>query len=468
LRKSKKIFFISAFILILVTVLVLSSGKFKSTIQPDQKPNVLILSMETFRWDRLGAAGYHRPLTPEIDRFAAAGTLFMRNYSQGSWTRPSIASTFTSFYPAVHRMGRVDSNEIFKELENSVVGERVVEAAHLDKKFITMAEAFKARGYRCFGWAGNPQIWGGMGFKQGFDVYNAMDMEDPEIVKQLEELFNDQSETPFFTFVHFMTPHSPYDPPEKYRIYDSNPEALNLTHKVLWPIRRGEIKLSQKDIQHNKDLYDGDIMYMDNLIGQVLSAARQTGIIDNTLIIITSDHGEEFMEHGNIGHGFSLYEELIHVPLIFSGHRMPKGKKIEALTQNIDLFPTLISLVFDEKLAGLQGKNIMPLIRGNTPLKSRHVFADRGALHAIVGQKWKYILNSDTGEKKLYSLIDDPEEMNNLAGNNQYAPILTELDEKLRRMMNSNIKRSKHYKYKRPAEVPEKLVQRLRALGYIK
>ena len=430
-----------------------------------ERPNVLILSIESFRRDHMGLTGYSRPITPVLDNLAYRGVYFERAYSQASWTRPSIASTLSSTYPSLHRV----SDEDVVRIEN--VRSRIAPVLFITRKlsdsFSTIPEIFQSRGYRCYGWSYNQQIWEGFGFQQGFDEYST-EVSDEEIVRRLIRLFGEKENHPFFVFTHFLGPHLPYNPEERFRIYDSHPEGVDIDVENFERINKGEIKLSREDIDHNIALYDGAIRATDAHIGEILEALDEGGLRDRTIIVVMADHGEEFYDHGGVGHGESLYEEVIRVPLIIAGPGFPEERIVDVPVQNIDLMPTLTELIFGFTPEGIQGNSLLPLFRKKNARLRRPVYSEIQGSHAVILEEWKYILVSLSGAEYLFNLAEDPLERRNLAGNPEYEPVRRQLEAELEGMLDSSREWGKNIDYSMPGELPDEVIEGLKSLGYIR
>jgi len=455
-------FYIVYFVFILFVIGALCGCKRASS---PKSPNVLVISIESLRWDHVGCYGYPRPITPNIDRLARSGALFERAYAQCSWTKPSIATTFTSTYLSYHGA----TNPIASSNAGPADGtddKRVFPV--LRDGFRTMADFFSKNGYRSFGWTGNSHLWSLFGFGRGFTQYNARIATDGKVVKNAKEVILAEQE-PWFAFIHIMTPHWEYLPPPKYRRYDRYPHALSINGSNWRRICDGIVKLTSRDIEHNVALYDGEIAFTDFMIGVLLDTLDKKGLSDRTVVVVMSDHGEEFMEHGGVGHGRSLYEEVIRVPLIIAGPGVPPGRRIEALAQNADLFPTLATLCGFNPVEGLQGLDLTPLIAGKTVKSPRkYVYSEVVNLHAVIGTRFKYLFDHEIDREELYDIVEDPGEKNNLAKTPDYRKIKIAFDKHARSQLAHNRRLSAKMGKARSVRAPEKLIRDLRALGYLK
>jgi len=335
-------------------------------------PNVTVLLLDTQRADRLSCYGYERPdgkqVSPVIDSLAAQGTRFDWNYSAAPWTRPSIASLFTGLYPTSHQ---------------TYGPERA-----LPKWSVTMAEMFHGLGYRTAGFSANANISAVWGFAQGFQEFWCLDDKElidivtwGEAVNRLRRVFklfhetpdnaaivNEQvfpwidkvkdGDNPVFTYVQYLDPHFPYHPVEDL-LNDNPPDFDDLVSKVdseatgtflPYPFQ-ARARPTEEVLQGFSDLYDAEVAFMDRELGKLVERIREAGLLgEDDWLIITSDHGEEFFEHLQWGHGQNLLNEVIRVPLIVVGPGVPEGQVIAEPTVLIDLLPTLAGVVGGESL----------------------------------------------------------------------------------------------------------------------
>lgn len=287
----------------------------------DRAPNIVLIVVDTLRADHMGVYGYERDTTPRLDKFASENIKFNFAVSASSWTPASMASIFTALYPSAHGMmppnTRVEASQKSKRLAEGLV---------------TLAEALRDQGYRTAGVSTNPWLTKLFGFDQGFDVFlyikrqSKADAVTAEGIRRIEELR--KGKQPFFLWLHYMDPHSPYDPPREYRIYSG-------------PLSRREYPKKQvKKIS----LYDGEIRHTDERIGELLDYLKRTGLYRDSIIVFTADHGEQFMERGRQGHGFHLHNEETHVPLIIRAGRDTQPQEIEGVVSTVDIFPTIFAL----------------------------------------------------------------------------------------------------------------------------
>ncbi|MBD3261911.1 MAG: sulfatase-like hydrolase/transferase, partial [Candidatus Altiarchaeales archaeon] len=256
--------------------------------------NIVLISIETTRADHLGLYGYGRETTPVIDSLGSVSTVYENAYAQAPWTRTSIASLMTSRYPRHH--GVLDTSK------ESV----------LDESLITLPEVFKANGYATGAVVTHSNLKSEFGFNQGFDYFNERMLDWPAGNVLLESLqWVNKTREPFFLWIHLSDPHGHYTPPKPYEdLFSRHEEGLILpqnTHKnaVLKRIEAGN--LSKKDIERMIGLYDSEIRYTDDSLGAFLVTLKQLGLGEDTIVVLTADHGEEFFDHGGFEHGHTLY-----------------------------------------------------------------------------------------------------------------------------------------------------------------
>ncbi len=347
-------------------------------------PNVLIYLIDTLRRDHLHCYGYDRRTSPHLDALAQEGVLFTNLMPQSSWTKPSVASLFTSTYPNVH--GAQDRPDVMRE------------------GLPDMAAAFARHGYETHGFITNPNIlplWGfGDGFFRYVDVESSdrVNADDAKVVDKAVAALDAAAGRPWFFYVHTMGPHEPYDPPG-----GSPFMAPSYEEHGIFRERRKEI-----------DLYDGEIRYSDEQFGRFVAALKAHNLYENTLIVVLSDHGEEFWEHGGESHGKTLYEEVLAVPLII---KLPggahAGTRREALVELLDIGPTLLDLLGLPREERFQGRSIRDIIEtGADPRRTGYASLVNLAYSIRAARRgpMKYIRDLAGGWERWYDLESDPGE----------------------------------------------------------
>jgi arylsulfatase A-like enzyme/Flp pilus assembly protein TadD len=390
-------------------------------------PNLLLVVIDTLRPDHLGAYGYPRPTSPRLDAAAEAAVLFENAISQAPWTAASLASLFTGLYPSVHGL---DSGPRWGPSERSAGGalEFGVQTV-LSPSQVTLAEVLRRSGYRTAGFVSNTYANSIFGFAQGFEKYDdehgdyGMSPESPkrrahDTNRSVFEWLDAELEEPFFLFVHYNDPHWPYDPPAPFgqRWVSGYRGQLTPAETGAALDRKGEpiTYLSPDDIRYVIGLYDGEIAYVDAQVGRLLDRVRSLELDREVWIAITSDHGEEFLDHGGGSHGFTLYDEQIRVPLLFLAPGRLEPSRIDAQVRLIDVPPTILEIAGVEvPPEGIQGRSLLPLMKGTTS-ESREAYSEatyhgnRKSLRTTDGRKVIYGL--EDGEVDYFDLSADPKE----------------------------------------------------------
>jgi len=321
--------------------------------------------VDTLRYDAVQCDGNDTVHTPAMDRIAQEGLRFARAYAAASWTRPSMASLLTGVYPRTHgALGRTDAL-----------------AAGMPR----LAGELRRLGYRTAAVYANPNIGPPFGFAEGFDefidLYPARYIHDrsapPERVGTADNVVNRaiawlraRPAKPFFLLVFSVDPHAPYEPPAPYNtLYDrdySGPidGSIKNVFGLLAAAKMGQLPAA-RDIRHLRALYDGEVAFNDAQLSRLLGELDRLQVANSTVFLLTSDHGEEFYEHGSGDHGHSLYEELIHIPLLmrWPGHIAP-GRVYGDAVQLIDLYPTLLHIAAGHTSSTGPGRDLFDLLLG--------------------------------------------------------------------------------------------------------
>lgn len=397
-----------------------------------EPPNVVLIVIDDLRADHLTHAGYSRDTSPFLAELVARGTLFENTISQSSGTKTSVASLLSSMYPEAH----------------GVRGAKAV----LPESIETLPEVLKRHGYQTFAIHGNLWLEQRFGFDQGFDVFvfshwykNTFDAE--KVNRRVVEWIDEKPRQPFFLYLHYMDVHSPWKPPADFDRF--GPEAM--------------------------DKYDGSISYLDSQLKRLYQELGARRLTENTWIVVTADHGEEFGEHGiyDVGHAMTLYREVLRVPLIFQHPEAPTGTRMDGQVRLIDVAPTVLdllgipipddmvgvslgaSVVFDEALHDSLEAFSQVGLNGVAPDKD---------LVAVTTKELKYILDFESGARELYDLTTDPKEMRNVADDNP--ALVRELEARARRFR--AVEAAKRLGFVPGAEIDEELREQLRSLGYLR
>ena len=380
-------------------------------------PNVVLVSVDTLRADHLGCYGYDKPTSPNLDRLASEGVLFRNALATSNWTLPSHASLFTGLYPSHHGANRYG------------LGTPI--PARLD----TLPELLRGRGYETIGFVGGVFVSAKLGFDQGFDRYL-----DPGFSSFLTVPFKKgnlsamlwmalRPKHPFFLFLHTYDVHMPYAPSAPYDLmFDpeySGPYLGRFTASDYTPYRYTDA-LAPRTVEHISALYDGGIRQMDAQIGRLLDFVEAGPLAHNTCIVFTSDHGEEFKEHGNLlHHTAKLFEELIRVPLIvWCPSRIPGGRVVDDVVSLVDLLPTLLELTGSPVPENIDGVSFYPVLSGGALAEGRVAIAEvdgstehkPGSVIALRSARYKLVSSTLNGPERLslYDLEEDPGETRDL------------------------------------------------------
>ncbi len=358
------------------------------------RPSILLVSIDTLRADHLSCYGYRRPTSPSIDVFARDGVLFENAHSPSSWTLPGHASMLSGVSPFRH--GATQETRAIRR----------------DMKLLP--EVLRASGYRTVGIINGPYVGAKYGFSRGFDTFvEALDKRDESYLGDVRSLIDGVPATPFFAFVHFMHVHSPYVPPAAHRFGASRGPTAGADGRRLLEldrrVRAGEVQLTEQDRDYLVALYDGEIRAVDEMVAQTIALARRKahGLL---LVVLTSDHGEEFLEHGGLLHGGTLFEESLHVPLIVVGPGIP-ARRVKNSASLLDVVPTILGIAGVSAPGGVEGRDLLagdgnPSEGQPLPLQTS---AHDGTAHlrGVRTASRKVIIDDRSGETLLYDLSRD-------------------------------------------------------------
>ncbi len=390
--------------------------------------NVVIIGVDTLRADRIHAFGYGRETTPNIDALARDSFSFTNAVSASSWTVPSFMSIFTGVYPSVHKV----VNKYVEYDPNDPAHQILSNLKKLSPDTMTLAEAMKAHGYATGGFTGDAGVGHAFGYAQGFDVYTdettfgTLSNSGARALSWLDSLPTGQK---FFMFFHGYDLHGQamlakegqtFVPKGYTGPYTGSAQEEAVLREA--QLTQEGISLTTEDVAFWNGLYDSKILAADAEVGTFIEALKERGLYDRTIIILVSDHGEEYYEHGGIDHGHTLYDELVRVPLIM---RVPgyEGGRTTAQVSTMDVAPTLASLLgvsypapYARQLIGrdLSGFLTNPGLRGEDAYLEtdyREYVHERG-IRSRDG--YKYVINLNTGREELYDLSTDPKEMKNI------------------------------------------------------
>ncbi len=409
---------------------------------------VILISVDTLRRDHVGAYGYPRPTTPTLDALAKTGLRAEDAVSVSSWTLPAHLSMLTSVLPGTH--GGTDLKQGFNRSVPSV------------------AEILKAAGFATHAVTSHLYVSKTYGVGAGFDSLNfRQDRLAANVANHAMDLVDRFGDRPFFIFLHFYDPHWHYAPPaEVLRLFESSyTGALTGNLKDFQKLRPDQVKPA--DLDHLLALYDGEIRYTDNEIGRLITHLKEREVWRNTLLVVTSDHGEEFLEHGSWEHQKTLYEEVIRVPLIVKGPGVTARSETQPVSL-LDIAPTVLDFLSIARAPSMKG---VSLLRPVTDLREMYGETD----HTLDGTRlsflrggaksWKTILRSDPLKQAVrssewYDLLADPSEKTN-------RPPTGSLRMSIEGRAKDAALKSRSVAARKPVELSAEQKEQLRALGYI-
>jgi len=407
--------------------------------------NVILITLDTTRADRMGFMGSKRGLTPNLDKLAQDSVVFTRAYTQAPFTPSAHTTILSGTYPQYHQV--------------------LAFPLPLAKTVPFLPEILGTYGYHTGAFVGSMALdpkWGVPGFDRGFDTYYAEFKPGPaaegadryhsvewragDVVKHAMGWLGKSPHAPFFAWIHMFDPHDPYDPPEPYKT------------------------------RYAKALYDGEIAYMDSALGSLFRQLKAAGLYDRALIVVTADHGESLGAHGEDQHGILLYDETIHVPLLIKlPHGQAAGKRIENTVEHADIMPTVLGWLGVPVPDKVQGQSLLGFLEPGTPKgeAAANAWQDRGAYsegdygHLAFG--WSAIQSLRTGKyfyveaprRELYDQVNDPSAGQNLASTSP--AVADTLSAKLKDFLQQTTNTAERPK----AEMAAEQTQQLTALGYI-
>lgn len=430
---------------LLLAALALATGAAAcSRSSGDRATDVVLIVVDTLRAQNLSLYGYERATSPHLERFAEDGVTYERATTPGTWTVPAHGALFTGYTPSFHGAERVPGNRIL--------------ATPINPQTRTLAEILHEHGFRTGAFVANATyVTGILGFDRGFEVFASRlpDSRAPGVVAAALAWLG-ESRRPAFLFMNLLDPHEPYEPPPPFVTrFPGRSPALGtyLTDKV----RAGE-NVTPEMRSHFLSQYDGEIAFADEALGRFFAGLRDSGRYDGALIIVTSDHGEFFGEHGLAGHGNATYEPMLHVPLIvkYPGNRRA-GERVERRVSTLGVFATILAAV---SIAKPDGVPSVPVDEAH-PVWLEEI--DFFGFRVIVGyeDRWK-IVRSVKGQEertRVWDLVADPEET---------APVSdTAAASSLQRRLEAFAALPRPVNAAPPPVIDPERERQLRALGYV-
>lgn len=435
----------------------------------DSPRNVILVSIDTLRPDHLGCYGYHRPTSPSIDAFCQQSWVFGNAVAHAPSTLLSHAAMLTSLIPQHHGASHIRNLPLSPEVP-------------------TLATVLRDAGWATASFNSGGQLAEEFGFGHGFDVYESggsafrwavesalgwLDLRELVSVQGTTVEKRAEADRPFFLFLHSYEVHHPYTPDPKWlglfdRGYEGElPDSISI--RLLRQINRGQVEIDEADLDHIRATYDAEIRSMDEAFGALIRGLTERGLLDRTLVVLTSDHGEEFGEHGMVGwHSHTLYEELLKVPLVVrpplagSDGSRPSvlDTRIDSRVRSIDIAPTVLEILGLPPHPSFDGRSLVALALGDEEERSEDrvsiaYWDDRdGAIHqSITARHFKL------HKQELYDLEADPGERVDLSAERPElaARMLTRLED---------IVLSRQATESEAIELDEETEKQLRALGY--
>jgi arylsulfatase A-like enzyme len=382
-------------------------GEKKAAELPAGPHPIILLDVGTLRADHLGAYGYVRPTSPNIDILAAESAQFLWAFSQAPMTAPSQASILTGIYPSSHRM--------------------IEEGSRLSDEAVTLAEVLAEKGYTTAAFVDGGYLSPGFGLEQGFSLYDnsqggGLRVVGPKAIDWLRQ----NKDSNFLLLIHTYDVHTPYDPPEPHRSlflrglaapapgFEPSAERMEAVRASFHTEKPAP--LAEADLEYAEALYDGEIHAVDAWIEDFMKVVRETGLDKRATIAFFSDHGEEFQEHGSVLHE-KLHTTVTRVPLLVRFPSAAFAGKIEANVEMVDLMPTLLELAGVPLPPHVQGESLVPLVRGEgqPPYIAFSESPLLGGQRAVALGGSHLILSKDLGTARLFDLAVDPLEMKDIA-----------------------------------------------------
>ena len=385
----------------------------KSPITKKTHPSLLLITIDTLRADRLPFYGYKRNTAPFLGKLAEHGIVFTNAYSTSSWTVPAVTSMVTGVYPSSHGITR-----------GSIKKAHVYRQERIPRKLPNLPEQLQALGYRTYAITANTHLMKDLGFGRGFDRYDCIGFCTAEKVNRVFLEWKQEIESqnsPVFVWLHYFDPHIPYIGRQpwlnQYQSDETEGECTTIS-SVSRPVKLGRVlqKKGPRILTLIQSHYDSEINYCDEHIKKLF---QEFPSLEQYAVVFTADHGEEFMEHGKLGHGRNLYNNTVRIPLFV---RIP-GKTSTTTSKDvvslIDVAPTLLAIAGGKAPPSWQGRALINQKGRVSPMKERYVLAQLNngivsPMKALIGSNWKLIINDKTQDKELYDLMNDHTERTNI------------------------------------------------------
>lgn len=437
-----------------------------------EQPNLVLVVIDTLRRDHVGSYGYSKPTTPFMDGLAIDGVVFERAFSQASQTFASTSSLFTSRHFPITGGRRGDGDH------------KLHSVADVN---LTLAEVLNQDGYDTLALFTNPHHYPASGFWQGFDEAEFTTAKEalrdsplpyrtaPDVVDGFRSWLAERGRgtgNPFFAYLHFMDVHNPYRAPKDLATTfeaRGGRRGLYMNGKPT-----GDEVPTQTDLRGMQGRYDAEIRLVDRELERMVEELVARGLWENTVLVVTSDHGDEFMEHGGLGHGRTLEKEMIAIPLLvhFGSTEGPRGVRVPGVVRNLDLAPTLLDIAGVEIPTRFEGRSLHGLFTeaslGETTEAS---YARIGNQRSLSTRDWHFIRDQHTGDQKLYDLGSDPAGLIDVA--HLHADVVDAFNTRIADFETERIKAIEasqaiqEAEATSPAALDPELLDQLEALGYL-
>jgi arylsulfatase A-like enzyme len=413
---------------------------------PCLRCNVVVVSFDTLRADHAGFHGYRRATTPNLDRLANRAVVFENAISQSAWTRPAHVSMFTGLYPSEHGLVAVDRN------------------VALDGRQPLLASVLRANGYATAAFTGGGNMSAHFGFDAGFDVYRSPGRRLGDGLADIDAWLDAVGDRPFFLFVHGYDAHRPY----RSEMQDRSAVGIGPTPPSTGMNRACRQARTPADLSPYVDEYDAAIHHGDRAIGRLLDSLARRGRMEDTVVVVTSDHGEEFLEHGACFHIRSLYREIVHVPLVYYLPGFEPHRVKQLVPASVSVAPTILDIVGVGKRLR-EGPSLAPFLDGHKSPRFDYVVSETairyrgrryGHVRALTGEREKLIRWTLEQRHEYFDLTVDPEEARPARQAPRARALLRHLDLWLAAHPPRDVVVA-------AAQMPARLREELRALGYV-
>lgn len=432
------------------------------TDAPAVPRNIVVILIDTVRADMFAPfAPSNNAKTPRFDELARSSLVFQHAYNNENWTKPSVATLLSGLYPVTH-----DTKK---------------DSSALPAEVALLPEQLKSNGFATAAFIANGYISDKFGFRRGWDSFKNYIRENKP--SEAEYVYGDaiawvkeHKDERFFLYLQTIDPHVVYqvDRPYTSLYYPSDyngPVGQRLTGQMQVDISKGKVKATENDYKWIEALYKGEVSYHDEHMGKFFDELAALGLMEDTLIVITNDHGEELNEHGRLGHGHSLYEELLRNPLVFHYPKAIAPGVITEVVESVDVTPTLLDLLGLPPIPDIDGESLIPLIRGLPVRRPYYAISEFLDLKRSIRVGQYKMMRSAGDWLELYDLDADPREQNNLANERPIARRLCDIyfaeaaamPRKVQRQQDAGARRKLEAS---KADVDPELRKQLEALGY--